>query len=113
MKQYYVYILECCNGAYYAGYTTDMPRRWSEHQQGLAKCKYTRSFPPKKLAACWQIEADLSTVLKIEAYIKRRNKPNKLALTLEPEQLIQKFSHVCITDFSANLSSLSSDGCDR
>jgi putative endonuclease len=91
-KIYYLYILECANGAYYTGYTTDIVRRYSEHQQGTAKCKYTRSYPPKNLAACWQITSSLSTVLKIECYIKRRNKAQKRRFIQEPALLQREFT---------------------
>jgi len=70
LKSYFVYILECSNGAYYTGYTTDIERRYQEHLDGSFKCKYTRSFPPKRIAACWEIEGDLSTALKLEKRIK-------------------------------------------
>lgn len=77
---YYIYILECINGHYYTGYTTDIKRRYHEHQQGSAKCKYTRSFPPRKIAACWKMETSLSEVLKIEREIKALSKREKKAL---------------------------------
>lgn len=86
MAVYFVYLLECSNGSYYTGYTTDMERRYQEHLRGSAKCKYTRSFPPRRIAACWQIEADLSHILKIEAAIKRLPKlaKRKLIATMTP-----------------------------
>ena len=52
MTKHYVYILECNNGALYTGYTTDIERRYQEHVEGSPKCKYTRSFGVKRLAAC-------------------------------------------------------------
>lgn len=81
---YFIYILECKNGNYYIGYTTDIKRRYQEHQQGSAKCKYTRSFPPKRIAACWQINTSLSRILKIENALKKLTKPEKFRLTQEP-----------------------------
>lgn len=82
---FFIYILECSNGAYYTGYTTDMQRRYAEHQQGSARCKYTRSFPPRRIAACWQIEADLSLILKIERQIKSLSKKEKIGLIEQPD----------------------------
>ena len=35
---YFIYILECSNGSYYTGYTTDMERRYQEHLDGTADC---------------------------------------------------------------------------
>jgi putative endonuclease len=85
--EYFIYILECTNNAFYTGYTTDIVRRYQEHQQGLAKCKYTRSFPPKRIAACWKIEAGFAVILSIERMIKKLSKPEKIALVNAPEKL--------------------------
>ena len=80
--QYFVYILECSNNSFYTGYTTDLERRYEEHCEGSAKCKFTRSFPPKKLAASWVLN-DLSTALKVEMKIKSLSKHKK-------EELVNK-----------------------
>lgn len=85
---YYIYILECSNGAYYTGYTTDLARRYEEHVKGSNKCKYTRSFPPRRLAAQWQFSLSLSNVLKIESLIKRLSKKQKQALAADPPLLM-------------------------
>ncbi len=69
-------MLECSNGAYYTGYTTDMERRYQEHLDGTYKCKYTRSFPPVKIAACWEVN-DLSEALKFEHKIKALSREEK------------------------------------
>ena len=57
-----------------------MERRYVEHVQGSAKCKYTRSFPPKRLAIFWKMDSDLSTVRKIEKAIKQLTKHEKKRL---------------------------------
>lgn len=84
---YYLYILECSNGAYYTGYTVDIERRYMEHLQGNAKSKYTRSFPPVRLANCWTISSDLSDILKLEIKIKQLSKQQKKNLISDPSQL--------------------------
>lgn len=76
---HYVYIIECQNKSYYTGYTIDMDRRYQEHVQGSHKCSYTRSFPPKKLAAFWIFD-NKSDALKMEAKIKKLSRPQKIAL---------------------------------
>lgn len=76
---YYVYMIECINGSYYTGYTTDIARRYKEHQAGSYKCRYTRSFPPKKLAAVFVFE-DKSVALKKEADIKKLSRYEKIKL---------------------------------
>jgi len=44
----YTYILECANGEYYVGSTTDMERRLQEHQAGLGG-RFTSKHLPVKL----------------------------------------------------------------
>ena len=81
---FFVYLLECSNGNYYAGYTTDIEQRCARTSESFQKCKYTRSFPPRRIAACWQIAADLSQILKIEAAIKRLSKAEKYPTNQKP-----------------------------
>ena len=76
---HYVYIIECINNSFYTGYTTDLERRYKEHQQGTRKCRYTRSFPPKKLAAAWQFDS-LSDALVMEKEIQKMSKKQKQQL---------------------------------
>jgi len=45
---HYVYVLECADGSYYTGYTTDVERRVSEHDAGEG-AKYTRGRTPVEL----------------------------------------------------------------
>lgn len=80
MKLYVIYIIECQNGSYYTGYTTNIERRYAEHLDGSIKCKYTRANPPKKLAASWEFKATLSEILRIEKAIKKLSKQEKHAL---------------------------------
>lgn len=74
-----VYMLECRNGSYYTGYTTDIERRYNEHEKGTLKCRYTRSFPPKKILVYWKLSSR-SEALSIEAKIKKLSKPQKKLL---------------------------------
>jgi putative endonuclease len=92
---YYLYILECSNNSLYTGYTTDIKRRYQEHSRGSAKCKYTRSFPPKCIAACWQFgAAEKGEILSLEKTLKKLSRLQKQQLILEPEELIQHSSLV-------------------
>jgi putative endonuclease len=86
---YFIYILECQNKCYYTGFTTDIKRRYREHVAGTNKCKYTRSFPPQKLCACWKMDGARSDALKIERYIKNRSRAQKETLIAHPETLQQ------------------------
>lgn len=77
MTKHYVYILECKNGALYTGYTTDIDRRYQEHCDGSPKCKYTRSFGVKRLAAFWAMP-DKSSAMKLEKEIKQLSRVEKI-----------------------------------
>ena len=48
MKKGYMYILECSDGSYYTGSTTDIEKRLAEHQAGEG-ANYTRTRLPVKL----------------------------------------------------------------
>jgi putative endonuclease len=89
---FYVYILECSNNSFYVGYTTDLNRRYQQHCQGTPECKYTRSFPPRRLAACWHILGSKSAAMQIEKKLKQIPKSKKLALVAKPETLQDIFS---------------------
>ena len=93
---YYVYLIECSNASYYTGYTTDIQRRYQEHCIGSKKCKYTRSFPPKKLLAYWEILSSQSDALKLEKCIKQLSKKQKTKLVAEETYLadvLQQHGH--------------------
>ena len=45
---HHVYVLECADGTYYTGYTTDVERRVREHDAGEG-AKYTRGRTPVEL----------------------------------------------------------------
>ena len=45
---HWVYVLECADGTFYTGYTTDVERRVAEHDSGEG-AKYTRGRTPVDL----------------------------------------------------------------
>lgn len=46
--EHHVYVVECSDGSYYTGYTTDVERRVAEHNAGEG-AKYTRGRRPVTL----------------------------------------------------------------
>ncbi|MDP9135014.1 MAG: GIY-YIG nuclease family protein [Actinomycetota bacterium] len=74
----YVYLLRCCDGSLYCGWTTDVARRLAEHGAGTAS-RYTRSRLPVELVAVLEA-ADRSAALREEARIKRLSRAEKLEL---------------------------------
>lgn len=62
-NKYYVYILQCADGTYYTGMTSDPDRRLAEHEEGADSNAYTYSRRPLRLL--WH-EAFLSPTVAIE-----------------------------------------------
>ena len=59
---YFVYIIECADGSYYTGRTTDLSRRLYEHQTGSNPKAYTYSRRPVHLVWAGEFPD------KVEAY---------------------------------------------
>jgi putative endonuclease len=47
-SNHYFYVLKCCDGSYYAGYTNDLDRRVAVHNEGKG-ARYTRGRLPVQL----------------------------------------------------------------
>ena len=77
---HFVYIVECSDGTYYTGYTTDVDRRVAEHNDGTA-AKYTRGRLPVELVHVESYKSQ-SAAMRREYEIKQLRRPAK-------EQLIQ------------------------
>ncbi|WP_331283795.1 GIY-YIG nuclease family protein [Shewanella colwelliana] len=77
---WYLYMIRCRQGQLYTGITTDITRRFREHQTGGAKAaKYLKGKGPLKL--CYQEQVgNHSAALKRERVVKKLNKNAKLAL---------------------------------
>jgi putative endonuclease len=76
---WYVYILECSDGTFYTGITTDIEKRITEHNEGKSGAKYTRARRPVLLV--YVIEsADRSTATKEEMRIKKLSREEKFSL---------------------------------
>ena len=71
----YMYVLECHDGSYYTGYTTDVMRRLAVHNSGKG-AKYTRSRLPVKLIYA-QGFASKEEAMSAEALLKRKKRPQK------------------------------------
>ena len=53
----YVYILECADGTYYVGSTTNIEARLWQHQHGPGGAAYTRRRRPVRLVWCAEFES--------------------------------------------------------
>jgi putative endonuclease len=76
MVTWVLYLLECKNGAFYAGITNDLASRFSAHQAGKG-ARYTRANPPTKILAS-RPYPDRSTASVAEAQLKRLPRHKKL-----------------------------------
>ncbi|MFN8384587.1 MAG: GIY-YIG nuclease family protein [Anaerolineales bacterium] len=74
----YCYILECADGTYYTGWTTDPERRVNQHNKGVG-ARYTKTRRPVKLVYLEE-QPDKVTALKRELAIKRLNRKQKSKL---------------------------------
>ncbi len=71
-----LYLLECKNGAYYAGITNDLASRFSAHVAGKG-ARYTRANPPIKILAS-KPYPDRSAASVAEARLKSLPRHKKL-----------------------------------
>jgi putative endonuclease len=75
---FFCYIVECADGTYYTGWTTDPIRREWQHNQGTG-AKYTRTHRPVKLVYVEEA-LNLSNAMKRERAIKHLRREQKQRL---------------------------------
>ena len=73
---WFLYLLECNNGAYYAGITNDIDARFAAHVAGKG-ARYTRANPPIKVIAS-KSYTNRSTASIAEAQLKSLPRHKKL-----------------------------------
>jgi putative endonuclease len=78
-KGWFVYIVEAENGHLYTGITTDLDRRFSEHQTKQGGARFFHTSAAKKMVY-HETQPDRSAASKREAAIKKLSRKNKLAL---------------------------------
>ncbi len=66
--RWFVYVLECENGSFYKGFTTDLSRRYAQHCAGTA-ADWTKKHPPKQLFYWEQCHSE-KEALSREHYLK-------------------------------------------
>lgn len=74
----YCYILECADGTFYTGWTTDPERRVKEHNAGRG-ARYTRARLPVRLAYV-EPQPDRHAAMKRERAIKVMARAGKIKL---------------------------------
>ena len=71
----YMYVVECHDGSYYTGYTTDVKKRVAVHNSGRG-AKYTRARLPVKLIYAEGFDSK-EEAMSAEALLKRNKRAQK------------------------------------
>lgn len=79
--QWCLYLIECANGAWYAGITNHLERRYAAHASGRG-ARYTRANPPRSLVG-WRAYPDRSSASRAEAAIRKLARRDKLRFLQE------------------------------
>lgn len=80
---WFVYLVECDDGSYYAGITLDLHARLLQHQQGRGAA-YTRAHPPLQMLAARPYPSK-GEALSAEYALKQLKRGEKLAF-FEPHE---------------------------
>jgi len=73
---WYMYVVECNDASWYAGITTDLDRRVTEHNGSTKGAKYTKTRRPVQLIYSNKFN-DRSAACKAEAAFKKLKRPEK------------------------------------
>lgn len=76
---WFVYIIEADNGKLYTGITTDLNRRFAQHQTQNGGARFFHTSPARKLVY-QENHPDRSSASKREAAIKKLSRKAKIAL---------------------------------
>jgi putative endonuclease len=79
MKESYVYMLKCADNTYYTGVTSNLSKRFEEHQNGIHKNSYTFKRRPLELVFYAEF-TDINNAIEKEKQIKKWSKAKKEAL---------------------------------
>ena len=71
-------MLECADGTFYAGWTTDLEQRLAAHNAGVG-ARYTRGRRPVRLVY-WEERPTRQEAMQREASLRRLSRRQKLAL---------------------------------
>ena len=85
---WYTYVLECCDGSYYVGITTDLHRRLNMHNEGVAS-RWTRPRRPVRYRYA-ELHGSQSEARKREIELKGWRREKKAALFTAPSNILLK-----------------------
>lgn len=81
----YCYIVECADGTFYTGWTTDPERRVVQHNKGIG-AKYTNTRRPVRLVYLEE-HPNQTSAMKRELAIKKMGRAQKIRLVEEWEPM--------------------------
>lgn len=73
---YWLYLLECEGGRFYAGIAIDVEQRFYRHVFGVG-ARFTRAFPPRRVLAAREYDSR-SAALRAEVALKKLPRADKL-----------------------------------
>ncbi|MEP5052134.1 MAG: GIY-YIG nuclease family protein [Alloalcanivorax venustensis] len=91
---WWVYMLRCADGSLYTGVTTDVLRRWQEHNGGPRGARYTRARRPVALVM-WVAVPGRAAAGRLEVRLKALSRTRK-------EKLIQAVTGVSVANPPGN-----------
>jgi len=80
MNNWIVYLVECSDGSYYCGMTSNLEKRIETHNEGKG-AKYTKSRLPVKLLASVRVPTK-GNALSLEYKVKQKKKDEKIEFLL-------------------------------
>lgn len=81
---YFCYLVECADGSFYTGWTTDPARRERQHNRGTG-ARYTRTHAPVKLVYV-EPQPDRASAMRRERAIKALTHVQKIKLIQKSTQ---------------------------
>ena len=83
-SDWYLYLIRCRDGSLYTGISTDVARRFAQHQKpGQGGSKYLQGRGPLSLVFQARV-GDYSLALKVEYRVKKLSKAQKMLLISNP-----------------------------
>jgi putative endonuclease len=76
---FYCYMVECADGSFYTGWSTDPQRRTQEHNRTLKGARYTRTRRPVRLVYV-EPQADRGAAMRRELQLKNMSHAQKQRL---------------------------------
>ena len=80
VRPWFLYLLECADGSFYAGISTDVQARFAVHCAGKG-ARYTRAHPPLRVLAS-RVYPDRRAASRAEWQLKQLPRTRKLAFFL-------------------------------